>query len=184
MVDWIWNLATEYQISELTIDIFNKSVVPSSLQSDALIVHLTTLKETIFKTLKQEGFQSDFIQQACFLIKINQPLNQLTCKAKLEDKNGNVYLGQEYLEHPYQNDFRQFKTKDKNDFEWTMESDNSLNSAEWFGAIIRYWLNSRDKEFKYYYNQRQLRKNLIIGWLLQVFVAILLFSFIIYFSLN
>lgn len=182
MADWLWNLALEHGVSEITLDIIDSKVHPISIPSTPLISHFPALKDTINKSLITKGLDLDYYKNITFYVKINESINQLNCHAKLEDKNGDILISNVYIEHPYENDYKKFNIKNTNYSQWSMEADNSLNSAEWFGAIIRYLLNLGNKHFKYFYNQQQLKTNVIIGWLFQVIIAILILTIIICYS--
>ena len=182
MVDWLWNLALEHKVSEIELDIIGNNVYPESIPSTPLISHFPSLKDTINNFLKSNGLESDYLKKITFSIKINESINQLICYVTMEEKNGNILKSKDYVEHPYENDYKKFKIKNLNHSDWSMEADNSLNSAEWFGSIIRYLFHLGNKNFKYFYNQRQLKTNVIIGWIFQILIATLILSFIIYYS--
>ncbi|WP_299679689.1 hypothetical protein [uncultured Dokdonia sp.] len=62
----------------------------------------------------------------------------------------------------------------RKDLNWQNEADAQLNTSEWFGAIIRYFWNLGRKKFGTFYNQNELKKNAIIGWLFQLILIIVL----------
>ncbi|TSE10694.1 hypothetical protein [Aquimarina algiphila] len=71
-------------------------------------------------------------------------------------------------------DSKKGELKKKEGLNWQTEADAELNSSEWFGAIIRYFWHLGRKKFDTFYNQRELKKNAIIGWLLKVIMLIIL----------
>jgi len=175
MADWLWNTATEKGITELTIDIINYKIHPKELQIKPLVVFLPTLKETIKKTLEVEGFPADFIKEAKLHIKLFKEENRLRCTAILTDSENKKYIGKEYTEHPYDNNFKVFKARSENDMDWANEADNSLNASEWFGAILRYAAHFGKRRFNTFYKQKQLKKNALVGNLFQIILIVLLF---------
>jgi hypothetical protein len=178
MVDWIWNAAIENNITELTIDILNETVEPKVIQIKPIIVHLPTLKETIEKTLKNENFELNFIKDGKLYIKIFEKENRLRCVAILTDQENKKYIGNEYFEHPYDNNFKVFNSRSKNDMDWANEADNSLNTSEWFGAIIRYLGFFGKRKFNTFYNQKVLWKNAVIGNIFQIILLLSFFYFL------
>ncbi len=52
------------------------------------------------------------------------------------------------------------------------EADNELNSSEWFGAILRYFWYLGKRDFNSFYNPKELRKNVLIGYLVKIIVII------------
>ena len=60
------------------------------------------------------------------------------------------------------------KADDKEGMEWQNESDAELNSSEWFGAIIRYFFHLGKKKFNTFYNERELKKNALVGYTFKI----------------
>jgi hypothetical protein len=147
MVNWIWNSATEKGITELTIDIIHETIKPNSLRIEPILTYLPNLKEMIEKNVKSEGLPIDFITQGKFYIKIFEKENRLRCRSIIKDSEGKNYYGKEFLEYPYDNNFKVFNSRSKNDMDWANEAENSLNSSEWFGAIIRYLAHLGKRNF-------------------------------------
>ncbi len=61
----------------------------------------------------------------------------------------------------------------KKDLNWNNEADGQLHTSEWFGAILRYLWHLRRRKFDSFYNPKELKKNILIGWLFKVIVVIL-----------
>lgn len=106
MSDWILNASSEIGISELTIDFINDTVEPKELETKPILAHLPTLRETIFVTLKNENFESDFIKSGIFKMELSEKYNFLNCTAILIDKEGKQYIGKTYTEFSYENKFK------------------------------------------------------------------------------
>ncbi|MBG43789.1 MAG: hypothetical protein CL530_07450 [Aequorivita sp.] len=184
MADWIWNAATEKGINELTIDILNYKIHPRELQLKPLVIFLPKLKETINKQLEREGFSPELIIDAKFHIKLFEVENRLRCTAILTDSDNNKYIGKEYTEYPYDNNFKIFKSSSENDMDWANEADNALNTSEWFGAILRYVFYFGKRKFNTFYNQKQLKKNALLGTIFQICLIVLLFYFLYKYSVG
>jgi len=184
MADWIWNAATEKGINELTIDILNYKIHPRELQLKPLVIFLPKLKEKINKQLEREGFSPDFIIDAKFHIKILETENTLRCTPILRDRKEKTYLGNVHFEHPYDNNFEVFNSRSENDMDWENEADNALNTSEWFGAILRYVFYFGKRHFNTFYNQKQLKKNALVGYLFQIILIVLFFYLFYLYSTN
>lgn len=76
------------------------------------------------------------------------------------------------------------KSSQNNDFDWQTSADSSLNISEWFGAIIRYLIHFGNKKFDTLYNQKELKKNVLIGYLFTLALLVILIITGIYYSLN
>ena len=110
MADWIFNSASEKNVSELTLDFWNNTVEPNVLEIKPILRQLPRLKETVWKTLKSQNFESDFIRSGILNIKMGKTgYRYLYCKTILTDKNGIEYIGKEYTESVYEDEFRVFK---------------------------------------------------------------------------
>lgn len=112
MADWIWNASIEKGITEIEIDILNKSVIPISLNIKQITTYLDRLKSTIDKELIINGFQSDFIVSAKMDIHVSsifQLQKLLTCTATLIDKDQRIYKSKTHTEKSYENSFIVFK---------------------------------------------------------------------------
>ncbi|WP_152557425.1 hypothetical protein [Nonlabens tegetincola] len=110
MGDWIFNSASEKNVSELTLDFWNNTVEPNVLEIKPILRQLPRLKETVWKTLKSQNFESDFIRSGISNIKMGKTgYRYLYCKTILTDKNGKEYIGKEYLESVYEDKFQVFK---------------------------------------------------------------------------
>ncbi len=59
-------------------------------------------------------------------------------------------------------------------------ANNELNSSEWFGAIIRYFWHLGKRKFNTFYNQKELKKNAIIGTVFKI-VLFITFIFFLYY---
>ncbi|WP_053970419.1 hypothetical protein [Mangrovimonas sp. ST2L15] len=62
----------------------------------------------------------------------------------------------------------------KEEMNWANEADGELHTSEWFGAIIRYFCNLGRKKFNDLYTPKEIKKNVIIGWLFKVVVVLIL----------
>ncbi len=60
------------------------------------------------------------------------------------------------------------KSRKENDMDWQNEADNGLNTSEWFGAIIRFFLHLGKRDFRTFYNTKELKKNALIGWVFKL----------------
>ncbi|RKN81524.1 hypothetical protein [Ulvibacterium marinum] len=72
------------------------------------------------------------------------------------------------------NDSKERKAEKIEELNWQNEADSELNSSEWFGAIIRYFWHLGRRKFDSFYNQKELKKNAIIGWLFKMIVIFIL----------
>ena len=112
MADWVFNAASEKNISILTIDFWNNTITPNELKIKPILTQLPRLKETVHKTLKSQNFESDFISKGFMTIKMGKTgYRYLYCKTILIDKNGTEHMGKEYTESVYEDDFKVFRTK-------------------------------------------------------------------------
>ncbi|MBB6682659.1 hypothetical protein H4O20_14520 [Aequorivita sp. 609] len=76
------------------------------------------------------------------------------------------------------------KADDKEGMEWQNESDAELNSSEWFGAIIRYFFHLGKKKFNTFYNERELKKNALVGYAFKIVLLIGLVAIVYLFAYN
>ncbi len=112
MADWIWNASTEKNISEIEIDILNKTVLPNTIEIKQITTYLDRLKTTISKELTNNGFENDFIVSAKFDIFISAKFRTqklLTCTATLIDREQRIYKSKTYTEKAYEDTFTVFK---------------------------------------------------------------------------
>lgn len=110
MSDWIYNAASEKDVSELTIDFWNNSITPNELEIKSILKQLPRLKETVLRTLESQKFESDFIRNGILKVKMGKTgYRYLYCKTILIDKNGTEHIGKEYKENVYEDVFRVFK---------------------------------------------------------------------------
>ena len=112
MADWIWNAAREKNVSDIQIDIINKTVMPKELQIQPLTAQLIRLQQTIKKELTNNGFTDDFIVKAQFEIYIspeNRSKKIFSVMVTLEDKDRKIYRSKPYAEMAYEEDFQIFK---------------------------------------------------------------------------
>lgn len=56
--------------------------------------------------------------------------------------------------------------------QWLNAADSELNTSEWFGAIIRYFWCFGRKKFNVFYNQEQLKKNVLVGYIFKILLLI------------
>lgn len=110
MADWVFNALSEKNVRELTIDFWNNEIVPDELEIKPILKQLPRLKETVWRTLKSQNFESDFIRRGILKIKMGKTgYRYLYCKTILTDKNGKEYIGKEYTESVYEDEFQVFK---------------------------------------------------------------------------
>ena len=178
MADWIWNIAIEKGHTELVIDILQGTVTPKALEVKPILIQVPKLKNTIQVILKREGKPSDSITKATFQIQLYKKENTLKCIAILTDINGKKNLGTKQTFHPHNNDPEWFKVHSKNDMDWLNAAGSQLNTSEWFGAIIRYGLHFGKRKFNTFYNQKELKKNAIVGYVFQLSLLVLVFYFL------
>jgi hypothetical protein len=179
MATWIWNVSVEKSIDELKIDIVNKKVYPRDLEIQPILEYIPNLNRAIIKTLENEKYPADFIQEAKFHIKIIQEDPHLNCTAILADKDGKKYLGNIFSINVYDNHFKHFNLRSNNDMDWASEGENQLNTSEWFGALLRYFGHFGKRKFNSFYNQKELKKNAIVGNLFQI-ILMFLFFYVLY----
>ncbi|GAA4275867.1 hypothetical protein [Aquimarina mytili] len=65
----------------------------------------------------------------------------------------------------------------KEDINSQNAADNSLNSSEWFGAIIRYLCHLGKKDFNSFYTPKQLKKNALVGYIFKIIMVLILIFF-------
>lgn len=110
MADWVFNASSEKNVRELTIDFWNNKIVPNELEIKPILKQLPRLKETVWRTLKSQNFESDFVRSGILKIKMGETgYRYLYCKTILTDKNGKEYIGKEYTESVYEDKFQVFK---------------------------------------------------------------------------
>ena len=178
MATWIWNTSAQKDIDELTIDILNKKVDPKECEIEPILTFLPKLNTAITKTLENENYPSDFIIEAKFLIKIYRKNPHLKCITSLSDKEGEKYMGSIISFNVYDNNFEQFNLRSNNNMDWANEGENQLNTSEWIGALLRYFGSFGKRKFNSFYNQKELKKNAIIGNLFQIILVVLFFYFL------
>ncbi|MDO5981733.1 hypothetical protein [Flavivirga spongiicola] len=178
MATWIWNTSVEKDIDELSINILNKEVNLKELEIKPILAFLPRLNTAISKTLENENYPSDFIKEAKFFIKIFHKNPHIKCTAYLSDKEGKKYMGDSISFNVYDNNFEHFNLRPNNDMDWASEGENQLNTSEWFGAMLRFFGSFGKRKFNSFYNQRELKKNAIIGNLFQITLMILFFYFL------
>lgn len=110
MADWVFNTSSEKNVRELTIDFWNNKIVPNELEIKPILKQLPRLKETVWRTLKSQNFESDFVRSGILKIKMGETgYRYLYCKTILTYKNGKEYIGKEYTESVYEDKFQVFK---------------------------------------------------------------------------
>jgi len=178
MATWIWNLSAEKDIDELTIDIFRNKVEPKELEITPILFHLPRIKSAIIKTQMNENYGLNYILEAKLYIKVYQKNPHIKCTTILTNKEGEKYIGTKRSYNVYDNNFKHFNVRVNNDMDWASEGENQLNTSEWFGALLRYFAYFGKRKFNSFYNQRELKKNAIIGNLFQMTLFILFFYFL------
>ena len=91
MADWLLYAAKQLNIKEITIDIINKTHIPSELNFHPFTYELPFLKVMIEKALINNGFDKDYITEAKIKIIVRQESKELVCYPYLIDKNNNRY---------------------------------------------------------------------------------------------
>ncbi|WP_271424957.1 hypothetical protein [Aequorivita sinensis] len=76
------------------------------------------------------------------------------------------------------------KADDKEGMEWQNEAEAELNSSEWLGAIIRYFFHLGKKKFNTFYNERELKKNALVGYAFKIVLLIGLVAIVYLFAYN
>ena len=178
MATWIWNLSAEKKIDELTIDIFKNKVEPKELEIPPILYHLPKIKSAIIKTQMNEKYGLNYILEAKIYIKVYHKDPHIKCTTILTNKEGEKHIGTKLSYNVYDNNFKHFNLRANNDMDWASEGENQLNTSEWFGALLRYFAHFGKRKFNSYYNQRELKKNAIIGNLFQITLFILFFYFL------
>ena len=114
MADWINFIAQENKISELEIDIINKTIVPNEFEVEALLYDLEKLKNIISTELKNNGFDMSFIKSATlkFEIPIQETNSKIYCFPQIVDQNGKVYKSKNrIIETAYETNFSLIKER-------------------------------------------------------------------------
>lgn len=81
------------------------------------------------------------------------------------------------------NEFKRLrKEKISEGLNWMNESSNSLNSSEWFGAIVLHLINLGKIPFDEIYTTENLKRNALIGWSLKIilFIGFITVLYLIY----
>lgn len=177
MATWIWNTSTEKGINEFNIDIINKKVNLKEFEIEPILIFLPKLNAAIYKTLINENHPSNYIQEAKFYIKIFQKHPHIKCTAFVSDKEGKMYMGNSFSFNVYDNNFKAFKLRPNNNMDWASEAENQLNTSERLGAMLRYSISFGKTKLSSFYNQKELKKNAIIGNLFQIILLIAFFYF-------
>ena len=179
MATWIWNLSAEKDIDELSIDILRNKVEPKELEITPILFHLPRIKTAIIKTQKNENYNLNYIQEAKIYIKVYQDDPHIKCTTILTNNEGEKYIGTKLSYTIYDNNYKHFNLRaNNNNMDWASEGENQLNTSEWFGALLRYFAHFGKRKFNSFYNQRELKKNAIIGNLFQITLFILFFYFL------
>lgn len=76
------------------------------------------------------------------------------------------------------------KNSRKDNFDWQTSADSGLNASEWFGAIIRYLMSFGNGKFDDFYNQKEIKKNVLVGYLFTLVLLIILIICGIYYSMK
>ena len=110
MADWINYIARNKNVSEIEIDILNKTVKPNEVDIKPLKAGLDKLKGILNKELTNNRFETGFIKSAVmkFKIPINNPRIKKTiyCYPYLEDIEGKIYKPKKMIiETAYEVDF-------------------------------------------------------------------------------
>lgn len=69
------------------------------------------------------------------------------------------------------------KKNDKNESradEWMMSADHHLHTTEWFGALFFYLVNFGKKKMKQIATEKNIKKNRLVGYFVQLFAFLLL----------
>jgi hypothetical protein len=104
MACWIWKKANELDISELEIDILNRTTKPAVLEATPITAYLSDLQLIINRTLASNNFESGFIKKAklkVWIAKDDAVRNQVSCQGIVEDIKGRDYAGKVYQEQAY-----------------------------------------------------------------------------------
>ncbi len=71
--------------------------------------------------------------------------------------------------------------KEKEEKEKVVLMNGELATSEWFGAIVRYLFGLCKKDFSFYYNEKELRKNAIVGYVLKLMMLLIFIAVAFYF---
>lgn len=66
------------------------------------------------------------------------------------------------------------KPDNREDLDWSNEADGELHTSEWLGAIIRYFWNLGRREFNDFYRPKELKKNVLVGWIFKIILVLIL----------
>ncbi|MRG46889.1 hypothetical protein GFS24_17340 [Chitinophaga sp. SYP-B3965] len=111
MGDWLFNMARQLNISEVTIDILSANIDPAQLNIPPLIMHIKDLQPIIQKELNAHGFPADFIVEAKIRIQFLDPTiyrKTFHCFPTLTDKDGRKYAPGRIVESAYEEMFDPF----------------------------------------------------------------------------
>jgi hypothetical protein len=101
MSDWIVNSSIDLKVKDVHIDILSKQITPKELDIKPISHNIAELESIIKKVTKHAGFESDFIKQAVFDIKIYDN-RLLKCKTTLIGENGEIFDSKDYIEKSYE----------------------------------------------------------------------------------
>ncbi|SEC86933.1 hypothetical protein SAMN04489761_3821 [Tenacibaculum sp. MAR_2009_124] len=71
--------------------------------------------------------------------------------------------------------------ENENEKEEHVHMSNELATSEWFGAIVRYLLGFCREEFSYYYNKRNIKRNVVVGYIVKLVLLVILIGVFVYF---
>lgn len=66
------------------------------------------------------------------------------------------------------------KQEENKNMDWEGGANREVHNSEWFGAIIRYFWYLGRRKFDTFYNPKELKTNVAIGWSIKVVLVLVL----------
>lgn len=111
MADWLLNAARKLNLSEASLDVLTATFQPPELNIRPLTLSAWALKGIIDKELLANGFDVNFITEACIDFKFLDPnifRNGIYCFPYLIDKEGRRYKSKRIIAESYEPYFDPF----------------------------------------------------------------------------
>lgn len=71
-------------------------------------------------------------------------------------------------------------TSDKKNDEWMTKADTSMYVSEWIGALFFYLIRLGNKKMKLVNSSKNRKRNVIVGFILQLLIIPILFILVLY----
>jgi hypothetical protein len=113
MADWLFYAAKRLNINEITIDIINKTYIPSELNFHPFTFELAHLNGLIESSLSLNGFGKDFIIEAKIKVIFHKESKKLICIPWLTDKDNKRYEVEQITEFSYEEEFNPFNLNEE-----------------------------------------------------------------------